>query len=145
VLLRIDPADVTTAQVWDATGRQRLCTVTRNDLRAVSTVSDDQEKEAIRTQAKHNKQLKAVQKRGMRKVVSPAEILIEDAIQQTRKAAAATPPEPPTYGGIKLIQTGIDAQSIDDQPALRKAAGGETDTHVRAPNSTLAAFAEDDE
>jgi putative transposase len=144
VLLRIDPADVTEAQVWDATGKQRLCVVRRNDLRAISTVSDDQERDAIRKVAAHNRQLKNVRKRGVRIIDSPAEILIDDAIQQARRAAAERPPEPPTYGGVKLVQTGIDPASIADRPPLKRAVGAETAVPVREVSSTLAAFAEDD-
>lgn len=137
VMLRFDPNDVRTAQVWSADGKQRLCLVTCNDLEMFDTTSEPTFRAAIQETARHNRELKKIQKRGMRKIVSPTEILIQDAVAKARDAA---PPTPPPTRKVSMIQTGIDPASISDQTPFKQAAGGE----VSPEKSLLLDWAEED-
>ncbi|HEX8342366.1 MAG TPA: transposase [Tepidisphaeraceae bacterium] len=142
VQLRIDPEDVRTAQVWTTDGKQRLCVVSCNELAVLDVTSDAAYREGLAIQTRHNNDIKRASKRGLRMIESPIEILRDDAIARKRADDAKSPPPGRPAPRISMIQTGIDAASIAEQPVLAKAAGAEHMT--RAVDSTLAMFAADD-
>jgi len=156
VIVAYDPADVTCCQVWHYAGQHRICTVQMTGREIFDTTDEPQYRAAYRKMQEHNKALAAVQARGMRRIDSPTELLVEDALAESRRRSAESPlPEPPTPT-LRPVRTGFEGQSNDDHQMLRRAAGAEgmsprgrghgrgREHMERTISPTLAAFAEDD-
>lgn len=139
VYLAIDPDDLSVAEVYSLDWTP-LCTVREDELAMWDVADDPTYRPLIKRMRRHNRQLAEVQKRGLRKVQSPTELLIEDTIARQRERAKTNPPPTPATPSIRPVRTGFEGVSIEPPP-MRLAAGAEH--QVISP--ALAGFLQDDD
>lgn len=113
VQLRVDPADVTRVSVWTLDGR-KICDAQEVELAPWGAMPDAKAK-AIHSEVKrHNKSMAQGERYGMRRTISPIDVLLDEKLATPASKASTPPSAPGAAPTVKLIRTGFESPSMGD-------------------------------